>query len=74
MSAYLVFISRVEGDLHKFLVAATVLCDAAHRQLNAFQQGRFRGVSVTLLLQDGNVLLSDLEFGTVAQHGDASQA
>ena len=71
---YLVFVCRVEWDLHNLLIVSSVLSDVSNGQLYAFQESRLRSISVALSLKHRHVLLANFEFSSVAQHGNSGQA
>ena len=68
---HLVFVGRVERDFADLLVARPDRHRLARRQLDAFEQSRFRRVAVHLALQNRDVILAGLEFGPAAKSGNA---
>ena len=72
--SHLVLVGRVEGDLSDLRVLLSVASDVSESELRELEQSDLGSVSSALSAEDGNVCLANLELGSVAEGGHASES
>ena len=73
MNGNLELVGRVERNLANLLISGTVLDHISLGQLGTFQNCSFRSIPVNLTLQDWNIILTRLEFGSVTESSNSLQ-